>query len=292
MSRQPRPAAAGDSAPRVHHIDAIAHHFLSDGEPAQPGAVTCVVRDVAVAAPGSGRAAACAASGLAAVAVGDWGNCLVEDETVAWSAFSYLGGVKPPALPPVAAADLPPGVRARWLGGYRGEHCGGRCRTAGCGGACSGKLRQPPCRHGRWPVACRRRRVRPHRAGQRWSGAWASGRRRSPSRRPVCGAWWTCSARIAWSSWSSPMPGKHRRAPGGWSGVDVIPAGATWPTCRMSRARRRATCRPACVSFPTSRPPPGAPVPPCWPGSRPRSPGSAMPRAAVDHGRPFSVDRA
>ncbi|MBK7045864.1 MAG: hypothetical protein IPH48_04915 [bacterium] len=124
MSRQPRPAAAGDSAPRVHHIDAIAHHFLSDGEPAQPGAVTCVVRDVAVAAPGSGRAAACAASGLAAVAVGDWGNCLVEDETVAWSAFSYLGGVKPPALPPVAAADLPPGVRARWLGGIGASTAG------------------------------------------------------------------------------------------------------------------------------------------------------------------------
>ncbi|MBK6732517.1 MAG: hypothetical protein IPG61_00155 [bacterium] len=117
MSRQPRPAAAGDSAPRVHHIDAIAHHFLSTDEPVQPGAVTCVLRDVAVATPGSGRAAACAASGLAALAVGDWGNCLVEDEAVAWSAFSYLGGVKPPALPPVAAADLPPGVRARWLGG-------------------------------------------------------------------------------------------------------------------------------------------------------------------------------
>lgn len=117
MSRLPRPAAAADGAPRVHHIDAIAHHFLSMDEPGPSGVVTGVVRDVAVAAPGTGRAAACAASGLATVAVDDWGNCLVEDEAVAWSAFSYLGGVEPPALPAVAAADLPPGVRARWLGG-------------------------------------------------------------------------------------------------------------------------------------------------------------------------------
>ncbi len=63
MSRHPRPAAP---VARAHHIDAIAHHFLSstEDEALRPAAPVCL--EVAVAAPGAGRAAACAAAGLAA----------------------------------------------------------------------------------------------------------------------------------------------------------------------------------------------------------------------------------
>jgi hypothetical protein len=103
-----------------HHIDAIAHHFLSaEGDP-KPEDRALVCRDVAVATPGSGRAAACATAGLAAAAAGRpdrWGSCLVEDRDVAWSAFSYLVGPDLAEPPPAVRADLVPGLRAQWLKG-------------------------------------------------------------------------------------------------------------------------------------------------------------------------------
>ncbi len=120
MSRQPRPA--GVDAARAHHIDAIAHHFLST--PGEPTDLACAPAclEVAVAAPGSARAAACAAAGLAAVAAdaGRRGSCLLEDEGVAWSAFSYLAGPDVADVPARAGLDLPVGLRARWLTGKRG----------------------------------------------------------------------------------------------------------------------------------------------------------------------------
>jgi hypothetical protein len=120
MSRQQRAAGAGEGSLRSHHIDAIAHHFLSAEDDPRPEAATVVCRDVAVATPGSGRAAACAAAGLAAAAGGRpdrWGSCLIEDEAVAWSAFSYLGGSDLADPPPAVRADLPPGLRVQWLTG-------------------------------------------------------------------------------------------------------------------------------------------------------------------------------
>lgn len=119
MSRQQRSAGAGEGPLRSHHIDAIAHHFLSAEDDPKPQDATAVCRDVAVATPGSGRAAACAAAGLAA-AVGRqdrWESCLIEDEAVAWSAFSYLGGPDLSDPPRAVGADLPPGLRALWLTG-------------------------------------------------------------------------------------------------------------------------------------------------------------------------------
>lgn len=118
MSRQQRPAGAGEGPLRSHHIDAIAHHFLSaDGGP-QPGEAIVACHDVAVATPGSGRAAACTAAGLAAARPGGpgrWGSCLLEDENVAWSAFSYLGGPDLAEPPAPVRADLPAGLRVQWL---------------------------------------------------------------------------------------------------------------------------------------------------------------------------------
>jgi hypothetical protein len=118
MSRQQRPAISGEGPLRSHHIDAIAHHFLSDDGGPRPGDTCVDCHDVAVATPGAGRAAACTAAGLAAAAPGGpdrWGRCLLEDVDVAWSAFSYLGGPDFAELPAAARADLPAGLRARWL---------------------------------------------------------------------------------------------------------------------------------------------------------------------------------
>lgn len=119
MSRQPRPDGTG--AARAHHIDAIAHHFLSsvEGPAALCSSPACL--EVAIAAPGAARAAACAAAGLAAVAAGrdGRGSCLLEDESVAWSAFSYLAGPDVSEVPEAAGRDLPAGLRARWLRGRR-----------------------------------------------------------------------------------------------------------------------------------------------------------------------------
>lgn len=113
MMGWPRPGGGAGGGSRAHHIDEIAHHFLSGDGALTPGGSPDVI-DVAIAAPGPGRAAACAAAGLA-VAAGTigLGSCLVEDEAVAWSSFSFLGQVQPPALPPALAADLPRGVRCR-----------------------------------------------------------------------------------------------------------------------------------------------------------------------------------
>jgi hypothetical protein len=121
MTRHPRPD--GNGAARAHHIDAIAHHFLSsvEGPAALSSSPACL--EVAVAAPGTARAAACAAAGLAAIAAGreGRGSCLLEDESVAWSAFSYLAGPDLSDVPPVVAGDLPADLRARWLKGRRPE---------------------------------------------------------------------------------------------------------------------------------------------------------------------------
>lgn len=115
MKRIPRPGSAG--AGRAHHIDEVAHHFLS-GEGATPPIAAPAFLDIAIAAPGPGRAAACAGAGLAvAAASAGWGSCLVEDETVAWSAFSFLGRGVPSDVPACVAADLPAGVRARRIDG-------------------------------------------------------------------------------------------------------------------------------------------------------------------------------
>lgn len=123
MIPQQRPDRAGDGPGRSRHIDAIAHHFLSDGEPGPGPALVC--RDIAVATPGCGRLAACAAAGLGLAGARhephSWGSCLVEDEALPWSAFSYLEGAAPASLPPEAAADLPEGVRSRWLPGRGGD---------------------------------------------------------------------------------------------------------------------------------------------------------------------------
>jgi hypothetical protein len=129
MSRQQRPAGAGEGPWRSHHIDAIAHHFLSAAGDPKPEDAAVVCRDLAVATPGSGRAAACAAAGLAAAAAGRpdrWGSCLIEDEDVAWSAFSYLGGPDRADLPPAVRADLPTGLRAQWLAGAGARGDGSR----------------------------------------------------------------------------------------------------------------------------------------------------------------------
>lgn len=118
MSRQQRPTGAGEGPLRSHHIDAIAHHFLSAEGEATPDAAGVVCRDIAVATPGPGRAAACAAAGLAAAVPAErWGSCVLEDENVAWSAFSYLGGPTPAEPPAAVRADLPPGLRMGWLTG-------------------------------------------------------------------------------------------------------------------------------------------------------------------------------
>lgn len=113
MMGWPRPGGGSGGGSRAHHIDEIAHHFLSGDGAAVVEGVPGVI-DVAIATPGPGRAAACAAAGLA-VAAGTigLGSCLVEDEAVAWSSFSYLGRAQPTALPPALAADLPRGVRCR-----------------------------------------------------------------------------------------------------------------------------------------------------------------------------------
>jgi hypothetical protein len=119
MSRHPRPDGKG--AARAHHIDAIAHHFLSSVEGPAALSLSPACLDVAVAAPGSARAAACAAAGLAAIAAGrsGRGSCLLEDESVAWSAFSYLAGPDVVDVPAGVAGDLPAGLRSRWLNGRR-----------------------------------------------------------------------------------------------------------------------------------------------------------------------------
>lgn len=119
MSRHPRPDAK--AAARAHHIDAIAHHFLSSTVDAALAPARPACLDVAVAGPGVARAAACVAAGLAAVAVatGGRGCCLLEDEAVAWSAFSYLAGPDMSDLPGQPGLELPPGLRARWLTGGR-----------------------------------------------------------------------------------------------------------------------------------------------------------------------------
>ena len=115
MTRIPRHGSAGGG--RAHHIDEVAHHFLGAGDAVSPGEAPTLL-DIAIAAPGPGRAAACAGAGLA-VAAGwaGYGSCLVEDEAVAWSAFSFLGQgqgrAAPPEVPAAVAADLPTGVRAR-----------------------------------------------------------------------------------------------------------------------------------------------------------------------------------
>lgn len=117
MMGWPRAGGEAGGGGRAHHIDEIAHHFLSgDVSPAFDGAPAVV--DVAIAAPGPGRAAACAAAGLA-VAAGTigLGSCLVEDEAVAWSSFSFLNQSPPPAVPPWLADDLPRGVRCRQVDG-------------------------------------------------------------------------------------------------------------------------------------------------------------------------------
>lgn len=113
MMGWPRPGGGVGGGGRTHHIDEIAHHFLT-GDGAQVADKLPAVSEVAIAAPGPGRAVACAAAGLA-VAAGTigLGSCLVEDDSVAWSSCSFLGQARPPALPPALAADLPPGVRCR-----------------------------------------------------------------------------------------------------------------------------------------------------------------------------------
>ena len=115
MRGQQQRAARDDGAARIHHIDSVAHHFLSTPGPVPAGLALAATRDVAVASPGGGRAAACAAAGLAvaAAAVPGWGSCVVEDEAVAWSASTYFGrsGRGAGTLPPSASADLPAGVR-------------------------------------------------------------------------------------------------------------------------------------------------------------------------------------
>lgn len=116
MRGWPRGGGATGGGRRSHHIDEVAHLFLSgprmsaavDGAPA--------VIDVAVAAPGPGRAAACAAAGLAVAAqAAALGSCLIEDADVPWSAFSFLTAVAPPP-PPDVAAGLPRGLRAGLIG--------------------------------------------------------------------------------------------------------------------------------------------------------------------------------
>lgn len=114
MSRWQRPVRAGGAGARTHHIDAIAHHFLGYDDEAAAAPRARRVLDVAVAAPGAGRAAACTAAGLAAAAArAGLGSCLVEDESVAWSSYSFLSGDEPAAAPALLTSDLPPGVRAR-----------------------------------------------------------------------------------------------------------------------------------------------------------------------------------
>lgn len=119
MRGQQQRAVPDDGVARIHHIDSVAHHFLSTPEPARPAVSRVACRDVAVASPGAGRAAACAAAGLAvaAAAVPGWGSCVVEDEAVAWSAATYFGGPDQGVgeLPADAGADLPAGVRAHVL---------------------------------------------------------------------------------------------------------------------------------------------------------------------------------
>ena len=125
MIRQQRPGPVGDEPWRSHHIDAIAHHFFSDQEPASGSGPGLRCRDLAVATPGCGRLAACAAAGLGVAGAryepDTWGSCVVEDETIPWSAFSFLEGQLGASLPPEAGADLPDGLRARWVPGRGGD---------------------------------------------------------------------------------------------------------------------------------------------------------------------------
>ncbi|MBK8166015.1 MAG: hypothetical protein IPK64_08615 [bacterium] len=113
MMGWPRQGGGAGGGSRAHHIDEIAHHFLAEDD-VPPADIPAVVVDAAIAAAGPGRAAACAAAGLA-VAAGTigLGSCLIEDDAVAWSSFSFLGQSPPRALPPPLAADLPRGVRCR-----------------------------------------------------------------------------------------------------------------------------------------------------------------------------------
>lgn len=125
MIRQLRPDGADSDSPRSHRIDAIAHHFLSSVDPPQSSAPSAQFLDVAVAAPDSGRAAACVAAGLAVAGARRhperWGSSLVEDASVTWSAFSFLGGPAAAPLPAAAAADLPSGTRSGWLYGSKAD---------------------------------------------------------------------------------------------------------------------------------------------------------------------------
>ncbi len=119
MKGQQQRAVIADGSARVHHIDNVAHHFLSPNAPAPPVAARPPCLDVAVAGPGCGRASACVTAGLAVAAAGlaGWGSCVVEDAAVAWSASTYYGGPQAGvgALAPELAADLPDGLHTRAL---------------------------------------------------------------------------------------------------------------------------------------------------------------------------------
>lgn len=113
MTGLPDPGGGAGGARRSHHIDEIAHHFLSGQEETVRAGSPPAFADVAVATPGQGRAAACAAAGLAVATIAaGLGSCLVEDQDVPWSAFSFLGSAELRRPPAELVADLPRGLRA------------------------------------------------------------------------------------------------------------------------------------------------------------------------------------